>query len=189
MTAGTQIRRGRPEDLPLLEPLWVSVHHRHAESMPELAPYVDDATTWAVRSALYAELLAKPDTVLLLASAGDTLVGYGLAHVMPLEETWVGDTWVTGPRIGEIESLAVLPEQRGQGLGTGPRSPRARSPRRGRHRSRARPAARQRRRGATLRAPPLPPDLALPLTLRQLAEGERSRFQPRPPEPAGSARR
>ena len=118
MAAGTQIRRGGPEDLPLLEPLWVAVHHRHAESMPELGPYVDDATTWAVRSALYAELLAKPETVLLLASAGDALVGYGLAHVMPLEETWVADTWVTGPRIGEIESLAVLPEHRGQGVGT-----------------------------------------------------------------------
>jgi hypothetical protein len=24
-------------------------------------PYVDDATTWAVRSALYADLLARPD--------------------------------------------------------------------------------------------------------------------------------
>ena len=139
MAAGTQIRRGGPEDLPLLEPLWVSVHHRHAESMPELAPYVDDATTWAVRSTLYAELLAKPDTVLLLASAGDALVGYGLAHVMPLEETWVGDTWVTGPRIGEIESLAVLPEHRGQGLGTELLDRlEARAPRPGRHRSRAR---------------------------------------------------
>ena len=28
--------------------------------MPELAPYVDDATTWAERSALYAELLDHP---------------------------------------------------------------------------------------------------------------------------------
>src|SRR5215204_4423405 len=72
------IRRGGPEDLDRLEPLWVSVHHRHVESMPDLAPYVDDAATWAARRALYAELLAKPDTVLLLASAGDALVGYGL---------------------------------------------------------------------------------------------------------------
>jgi ribosomal protein S18 acetylase RimI-like enzyme len=79
---------------------------------------VDDATTWAERRKLYAELLAKPDTVLLLATAADVLVGYGLAHVMPAEETWVLDTWVTGPRIGEIESLAVLPEHRGHGLGT-----------------------------------------------------------------------
>ena len=118
MPASVHIRPGGPQDLDRLEPLWVSVHHRHAESMPELAPYVDDATTWEVRSALYAELLAKPDTVLLLAYAADALVGYGLAHVMPREETWVADTWTTGPRIGEIESLAVLPEHRGQGLGT-----------------------------------------------------------------------
>jgi ribosomal protein S18 acetylase RimI-like enzyme len=113
-----EIRRGGPADLPLLERLWVSVHHRHAESMPELAPYVDDATTWAVRGALYAELLAKPDTVLLLASAGDEVVGYGLAHVLRTEDTWVADTWVTGERVGEIESLGVLPEHRGRGLGS-----------------------------------------------------------------------
>jgi ribosomal protein S18 acetylase RimI-like enzyme len=118
MSAPAQIRPGGPQDLDRLEPLWLSVHHRHAESMPELAPYVDDATTWAERRALYAELLAKPDTVLLLAGAGDALVGYGLAHVMRADESWVADTWVTGPRIGEIESLAVVAEHRGRGLGT-----------------------------------------------------------------------
>lgn len=118
MPAPVQIRPGGPQDLDRIEPLWVSVHHRHAESMPQLAPYVDDATTWAERRKVYAELLAKPDTVLLLAGEDDALVGYGLAHVMAAEETWIPDTWVTGPRIGEIESLAVLPEHRGRGLGT-----------------------------------------------------------------------
>ena len=112
------LRRGSAADLASLEPLWVSVHHRHAESMPELAPYVDDQQTWAARSALYAELLAKPDTVLLLADADGEVVGYGLAHVMPAGDTWVADTWQTGDRIGEIESLAVLPSHRGRGIGT-----------------------------------------------------------------------
>ena len=41
-----------------------------------------------------------------------------LAHVMPAEDTWVADTWQTGDRIGEIESLAVLPSHRGLGIGT-----------------------------------------------------------------------
>ncbi len=117
MTEAT-VRRGTRDDLPLLEPLWVSVHHRHAEAMPELAPYVSDAQTWAVRGALYAELLAKPDTVLLLAEVDGRLIGYGLAHVMAVGDTWLPDTWATGARIGEIESLAVLPEYRGRGVGT-----------------------------------------------------------------------
>jgi ribosomal protein S18 acetylase RimI-like enzyme len=112
-----ELRRGSAADLAALEPLWVAVHHRHAESMPELAPYVSDARTWELRSRLYAELLAKPDTVLVLAKMGEALVGYGLAHVMEIDDTWIPDTWVTGDRIGEIESLSVLPEHRGQGIG------------------------------------------------------------------------
>jgi ribosomal protein S18 acetylase RimI-like enzyme len=112
------LRSGSRDDLDLLEPLWVAVHHQHQASMPELSPYVDDGTTWKIRRALYAELLAKDDTVLLLTDVDDALVGYGLAHVMPVQETWVADTWRTGPRIGEIESLSVLPAHRGAGIGT-----------------------------------------------------------------------
>jgi ribosomal protein S18 acetylase RimI-like enzyme len=96
----------------------VAVHHAHVASMPELAPYVDDRATWAERRALYEQLLAKPDTVLLLARDGDELIGYALAHVAPVGETWVADTWRTGPRIGEIESLSVLPGHRDRGLGS-----------------------------------------------------------------------
>jgi ribosomal protein S18 acetylase RimI-like enzyme len=118
MTSQVEFRRGSLADLPLLEPLWVSVHHHHAEVMPDLAPYVDDRRTWAVRSQLYAELLAKPDTVLLLASADGAVIGYGLAHVSPASGTWVADTWQTGDRVGEIESLAVQPGYRGQGIGS-----------------------------------------------------------------------
>jgi len=118
MTGQVEFRRGSLADLPLLEPLWVSVHHHHAEVMPDLAPYVDDRQTWAVRSQLYAELLAKPETVLLLASADGAVIGYGLAHVSPASGTWVADTWQTGDRIGEIESLAVQPGYRGQGIGS-----------------------------------------------------------------------
>jgi len=118
MTGQVEFRRGSLADLPLLEPLWVSVHHHHAQVMPDLAPYVDDRQTWAVRSQLYAELLAKPDTVLLLASVDGAVIGYGLAHVSPASGTWVADTWQTGDRIGEIESLAVQPGYRGQGIGS-----------------------------------------------------------------------
>nr|WP_255496922.1 MULTISPECIES: GNAT family N-acetyltransferase [unclassified Mycolicibacterium] len=86
--------------------------------MPELSPYVSDGQTWQMRRILYEDLLAKPDTLLLIASVDDRVIGYGLAHVMAVEDTWVADTWATGSRIGEIESLSVLPEFRGSGLGT-----------------------------------------------------------------------
>jgi ribosomal protein S18 acetylase RimI-like enzyme len=113
-----RLREGSVDDLALVEPLWVAVHHRHAQSMPQLAPYVSDAETWTIRQALYRELLDKPDTLLLLAFDGATAIGYGLAHVLALEDTWIPDTWRTGQRIGEIESLSVLPEYRGSGLGS-----------------------------------------------------------------------
>ncbi|MDO3636985.1 GNAT family N-acetyltransferase [Mycolicibacterium arseniciresistens] len=118
MTDAWQVRSGSADDLESLAPLWIAVHHRHVESMPELAPYVDDDASWSERRGVYAELLAKPDTVLLLASVAGELVGYGLAHVMAVGDTWVADTWRTGGRIGEIESLSVLPAYRGTGLGS-----------------------------------------------------------------------
>jgi ribosomal protein S18 acetylase RimI-like enzyme len=110
MAAAWRVREGNADDLDLVEPLWVAVHHRHCESMPELAPFVDDTETWRVRRTLYEGLLAEPDTLLLIALADDKPVGYGLTHVMPVADSWIEDTWRTGDRIGEIESLSVLPE-------------------------------------------------------------------------------
>ena len=118
MTTVWQVRTGSAADLDLVGPLWVAVHHRHAETMPQLAPYVSDDETWRVRRGLYEELLAKPDTLLLLAFVRETAVGYGLAHVIPVDDSWIPDTWVTGQWIGEIESLSVLPQYRGSGLGS-----------------------------------------------------------------------
>ena len=112
------VRPGSLADLELLAPLWVAVHHQHSASMAELSPYVDDEETWRKRRELYLELLAKPDTILLVAMVSDQVIGYGLAHVMDVDETWIADTWHTGRRIGEIETVSVLPEHRGGGLGS-----------------------------------------------------------------------
>jgi ribosomal protein S18 acetylase RimI-like enzyme len=111
------IVRGSVEDIDSLEPLWVGVHHAHAASMPELAPYVSDAETWAEHRPLYVELFGKPDTALFLARVDGALVGYALLHVEEVRATFIADTWRTGDRIGELESIAVAPEHRGQGIG------------------------------------------------------------------------
>jgi ribosomal protein S18 acetylase RimI-like enzyme len=112
------IERSPATDPSPLRELWLGIHRRHVESMPELSPYVDDDESWAERRGLYAELLAKPGTVLLLARDGELLVGYGLAHVVAARASWIGDTWQTAARVGEIESVGVLAEYRNRGIGT-----------------------------------------------------------------------
>ena len=115
--AGVEITRGSAEDIPSLEPLWVAVHHVHAASMPELGPYVSDEETWRERRELYEQLFRRPETFLFLARVGGRLVGYALGHVPGPEADWWSDTWrIDGP-VGELESVAVLPEHRGAGIG------------------------------------------------------------------------
>ena len=112
------VEPGGLADLERLEPLWVAVHHQHQRAMPQLRPYVDDATTWRERRALYADLFAAHDPVLLLGRHEGRLAGYALGYTMPATGTWLADTWATGARIGEVESLSVLPDYRGRGLGS-----------------------------------------------------------------------
>lgn len=113
-----EIRQGGLADLPALKEPWLAIHHRHRDSMPQLAPYLDDEASWAQRSDLYGTLLAKPETSLVLAESEGAVIGYGLAHVLAKGKTWLADTWVTGAKIGEIESLGVLPAFRECGIGT-----------------------------------------------------------------------
>jgi len=112
------VEEGGAADVDSLEPLWVAVHHQHQQAMPHLGPYVSDAETWRERRSLYDQLFAEHDPVLLLGRHHGELAGYALGYTMPVAGTWLADTWATGDRIGEVESLSVLPEYRGRGLGS-----------------------------------------------------------------------
>jgi len=48
---------------------------------------------------------------------GEDLVGYTLVLLRATSTMW-NDTWVTGDRTAELETLVVAPEQRGKGIGT-----------------------------------------------------------------------
>jgi GNAT superfamily N-acetyltransferase len=115
--AAFEISRGSAADIPSLEPLWVAVHHVHAASMPELGPYVEDADTWHRRRDLYETLFRHRETFLFMAHVRGDLAGYALGRVTGDEDDWWSDTWRTGERVGELESVSVLPEHRGGGIG------------------------------------------------------------------------
>jgi len=109
------IRRAGAEAIATLQPLWISLHDHHVAVAPhlrELGPVRGAAGSWTVRSALYEEWLAEPDAFVMVAEVDGIAVGYALAHMRGEEESWQ-----TGPRIAELETLAVLPGQRGNGIG------------------------------------------------------------------------
>jgi ribosomal protein S18 acetylase RimI-like enzyme len=111
---GISLAFGGTELVDHLEPLWLSLFDHHRSVGAAGMPVVDREVSWPRRKALYESLLTKPDAFVLLATRDDVPVGYVMAHV----HEGADDTWPTGDRIGEIESLALVPGERGSGLGS-----------------------------------------------------------------------
>ncbi len=65
------------------------------------------------RRGAYLEWLAEPAAFVLVAEREGRAVGYVFVRVAV---GWSG--WDTGEHIGVVETLAVLPEERGRGVGT-----------------------------------------------------------------------
>lgn len=112
---GVELAFGGLDLLDELEPLWLALFDHHATVRTQDVPIIERALSWPRRRALYERLLPGPDAFVLLARRDGRPVGYVLAHV---HDDGPDDTWPTGARVGEIESLAVLPDERGAGLGT-----------------------------------------------------------------------
>jgi len=115
---GVTIAFGGRSDLPGLRPLWLGLHRIHQDADPELAPHVDDETSWRRRRALYEHCLESPDAFLLLVRRDGDLIGYVLVAVEPDGDVLWSDTWQVGDRVAELETIYVIPEERGRGLGS-----------------------------------------------------------------------
>ncbi|HMJ95240.1 MAG TPA: GNAT family N-acetyltransferase [Thermoleophilaceae bacterium] len=110
-----EILRAGAERIPELQPLWESLSRHHAEVAPELSMLGElraEADSWAVRRELYEEWLAEPDAFVLIAEIDEKPVGYAVVSMRGPEETWA-----TGDRVAELQTLAVLPGHRGAGIG------------------------------------------------------------------------
>jgi GNAT superfamily N-acetyltransferase len=100
--------------LPLLEPLWLALFDHHRSVGDAGLPTIDRTLSWPRRRHLYEELFADSDTFVVLAEDAGRPVGYTLNHLRRAPD----DSWDTSDIIGEIETLVVLPDVRGRGVGT-----------------------------------------------------------------------
>jgi ribosomal protein S18 acetylase RimI-like enzyme len=112
-----RIVRGGPSDIDRLEPLWLAMVAHHLECAPAAASVREfraPEETWRRRRARYEAWIEERDATLLLAlDDGGDAVGYAFVRVVGGEATLQ-----TADRVGELQSLAVLPAARGAGAGT-----------------------------------------------------------------------
>jgi ribosomal protein S18 acetylase RimI-like enzyme len=110
------IERGGPGDVDSLRDLWLQLHHHHQEIGPQSGTFVDDESSWGVRSANYREWLGAEDSFVLLARDGDELVGYAMVKVSPGPAS-ERDAWKVPETVAELMTLVVDDGRRGEGIG------------------------------------------------------------------------
>lgn len=102
-----------PDRIADLEPLWRALYEHHrgiAEGVANVRPFDD---TWHQRRGQYQGWLeGDGEAVLLLAERAGHAVGYAMLTTGP-----GAATWDLGDKVAEVETLSVLPEERGSGVG------------------------------------------------------------------------
>jgi ribosomal protein S18 acetylase RimI-like enzyme len=109
-----RIEHVAPAQLDRLRDLWLELHRHHQAVAPELAPFVTDEASWIVRRAFYADVLRQGGVALVVRS-GERDLGYALAGPEPAP--WPA-TFVTAPEVQELQTLVLVPEARGRGIGS-----------------------------------------------------------------------
>lgn len=111
MMPDLEIEAGDRSALDAIEPLWRALHEHHAAIA--IAPVRPLADSWRRRRVKYEDWLRSPDARLIVASRAGRPVGYAMVRV--------GDgpaTWDVGERLAELETLSVVPEERGARVGS-----------------------------------------------------------------------
>jgi GNAT superfamily N-acetyltransferase len=101
--------------LAAVEPLWNALQAHHSQIAPSLAGgasarHPQDA--WERRRKKYEGWLTQPETFFVIARERNQPIGYAFVTVGPSYASWD-----TGGRLAELETLSVLPERRGSGVG------------------------------------------------------------------------
>lgn len=104
-------RAGR-ERLDDVEPLWLALREHHVAIAPANGEPLPPAESWRRRRAQYEGWLAQPDSFLLIAERDGAPIGFALVRTRPGSATWEGSD-----RVGEVETLVVLPGERDRAVG------------------------------------------------------------------------
>jgi ribosomal protein S18 acetylase RimI-like enzyme len=107
------IVRASSERIADLEPLWKALQHHHAMVAPHFGPVRSPEESWERRRLRYQRLLNQPGPFVLIAEQAARVVGYAL---VAMQEG--SDTWQTPDQVAELETLSVLPDVRGAGIGS-----------------------------------------------------------------------
>jgi GNAT superfamily N-acetyltransferase len=108
-----RVRKGGAELIDRLAPLWLALHAHHQSVQPGFA-YFPDERSWPVRRSCYQRWIREDGSFILLAERGGHAVGYAFVEI----QAGPDDTWVTGSRIAELQTLCVALAERGHGVGT-----------------------------------------------------------------------
>jgi len=111
-----EIARADGSRLDELEPLFKAMHEHHRAGRPRAAAvraFRSGDEAWKRRREHYRGLLEAGRGHLLLARDGGRAIGYAV-----VSEIGGQATLQTGARMAELESLAVLPGERGAGVGS-----------------------------------------------------------------------
>ena len=103
-------------ELDAVELLWNALQAHHTAISPdfgESTPSREPGDAWQIRRSKYAHWLQDPETFFVVAEITGEPVGYAFVTIGPGYASWQ-----TGQRLAELETLSVLPEQRGHGIGS-----------------------------------------------------------------------
>jgi len=106
------------ERLDELEPLWRALYDHHSEVTPHLRersrPF---ALAWQSRRLTETRwLAAEPDSFVLAAKQADRTVGYAFVRIR--RGAGFAESWSVADPLADLATLSVLPELRGQGIGS-----------------------------------------------------------------------
>jgi ribosomal protein S18 acetylase RimI-like enzyme len=114
MPSTLAVRRADPAPLDELERLWLSLHHHHQTTTTAVPILRDDALSWQQRRAWYTRMIANEGGFVVVAYDEHTPIGYAFVRVHQGPD----DTLDFGAQWGQVVTLAVLPDQRGNGVGS-----------------------------------------------------------------------